>query len=255
MIFVILAIYNEEKSLQALVEDIRGALRKEDYKIIAVDDGSSDRSHHILLQLKKEDMIIAKHRVNLSIGAVFSTGFNIALKESKSNDDIVIVMESDQTSDSELLQQIVDEIRIKGKDVSIASRYIKGGGYINFPLTRRLYSFCANNILRRYFPIHKITDYTIFYRSYRIKVLRQIMELFGLYNFIHFRGFVSNSEILIKASCFTRKISEIPFLYNYGNKKGKSKLLIFSNILEYFYFIFSMKKIIASVKNLEFWHE
>lgn len=248
MIFVILAIYNEEKSLPVLIADIRDVLKKESYKIIAVDDGSSDLSHHILQKLKKDDIIIAKHRVNLSIGAVFSTGFNITLKESKSEDDIVVVMESDQTSDSELLTHIIDEIRYNGNDISIASRYINGGGYVRFPLLRRLYSICANNILRKYFPISGVSDYTIFYRSYRIKLLRQAMEFFGLYNFIHFRGFVSNSEILIKAACFTEKISEIPFLYNYGNKKGKSKLHIFNNIFEYLYFIFSMKKIIKLVQ-------
>lgn len=255
MIFVILAIYNEEKSLPMLVADIREVLKKESYKIIAVDDGSSDLSYQILQQLKKDDIIIAKHRMNLSIGAVFSTGFNITLKESKRDDDIVIVMESDQTSDLELLMHIIDEIRCKGNDICIASRYINGGGYVRFPLSRRIYSICANNILRKYFPIPGVSDYTIFYRSYRIKVLRQVMELFGLYEFIHFRGFVSNSEILIKASCFTKRISEIPFLYNYGNKKGKSKLHVFKNILEYLYFIFSIKKIIMSVQALELGYE
>lgn len=255
MIFVILAIYNEEKSLPALVREIRNVLSGEDYRIIAVDDGSSDLSHHILLQLKGEDMLIAKHRVNLSIGAVFSTGFNIALRESKSDDDIVVIMESDQTSDSDILMRIINEIRAEGKDIAIASRYVRGGGYVKFPLLRMVHSVSANNILRACFPINEVTDYTIFYRSYRVKVLRKVMEFFGLSNFIHFRGFVSNSEVLIKASCFTRKISEIPFLYNYGNKKGKSKLRIFNNTLEYLYFIYSMRKIINSVKALELEYE
>lgn len=250
MIFVILAIYNEEKSLAALVGDIRKALKKHEYKIIAVDDGSFDDSLAILHQLNNNnDIIIAPHKVNLCIGAVFSTGFNLALREAKSDSDIVITMESDQTSDIELMKYLIDEIRVNKKDISIASRYLRGGGYLKFPLLRKIYSVCANNILRKFFPIKGVTDYTIFYRSYSVRVLREVMDFFTQYNFIHFRGFVSNSEILIKAACFTDRISEIPFKYDYGYKKGKSKLRVFGNTLEYIYFIFSMRKIIKLIKH------
>lgn len=250
MVFIILAIYNEEKNIPQLVSDIRSALKKGEYKIIAVDDGSSDDSLRILRELKDDDIIIEHHKVNLSIGAVFSTGFNIALQQAKSDDDLVVVMESDQTSDVGLLKELIDTLSMKDRDICIASRYIKGGGYSNFPLIRRLYSILANNIMRYFFPIPGVRDYTIFYRCYRVKVLRDVMDFFGPYNFIHFRGFVSNSEILVKAACFTDKISEVPFFYNYGGKKGKSKLRICSNIFEYIYFIFSMRRIISSVRKV-----
>lgn len=248
MIFVILAIYNEEKSLPTLVSDIRSMFKRDEYKIIAVDDGSSDNSLAVLYQLKGDDIIIVPHKVNLCIGAVFSTGFNTALRESRSDDDIVIIMESDQTSDVDLMKHLIDKIRVDKNDIAIASRYIKNGGYYNFPLLRRLYSIAANNVLRKFFPIEGVTDYTIFYRSYSIKVLREVMDFFTQYNFIRFRGFVSNSEILIKAACFTKNISEVPFKYDYGNKEGKSTLRIFGCILEYVYFIFSMRNIIRQVQ-------
>lgn len=247
MIFIILAIYNEEKSIKKLVGDIRVALENEEYKIIAVDDGSHDRSLSLLKEINDSDIIIARHKVNLSIGAVFSTGFSIALQEARSGNDVVVMMESDQTSDIKLLRSLIDEIRSKGQDIAIASRYIKCGGYLNFPLMRRAYSILANNMLRRFFPIDNVSDYTIFYRSYKVAVLRKVTDFFGPYNFIQFRGFVSNSEILIKAACFTKGISEIPFRYDYGNKKGKSKLSILSNILEYIGFVISMRKTVALV--------
>lgn len=251
MVLVILAIYNEERSIPRLISDIRGILKDGEYKIIAVDDGSSDNSLRILKELEGEDIIIARHKVNLSIGAVFSTGFNIALQAAKSDNDIVVLMESDQTSDADLLMHLIDEIRVNGYDIAIASRYIRDGGYINFPFLRKIYSLLANNILRTFFPIRNVTDYTIFYRSYRVGTLRKVMDFFGSYNFIHFRGFVSNSEILIKASCFTDRITEIPFRYDYGKKEGKSKLSVFNNIIEYFYFILSMRKIHDSLLRMK----
>lgn len=244
MVFIILTIYNEEKSIPTLIKDIRRFMKKGEYKIIAVDDGSYDNSLRLLQELSDEDIIIKNHKINLSIGAVFLTGFNAALDESKNNDDIVILMESDQTSEPRLLKRLIDKISIEGYDIAIASRFAKGGGYINFPLNRKIYSYFANFILRLFFPISKIRDYTIFYRSYRVGILREISNFFGLYNFIQCRSFVSNSELLIKAALFTDKITEIPYIYNYGNKKGKSKLHPIRNILEYIYFIFyNMRKL------------
>jgi len=243
MIYIILAIYNEERALPHLIGDIRKLFHREPYKIVAVDDGSSDRSLEILKSLSGEDIIIAPHQINLSIGAVFLTGFNTALNDSKHGNDVIVLMESDQTSDVNLLGHLINEIRVKGNDIAIASRYIQEGGYVNFPLARKLYSVCANNIMRKFFPIPGVKDYTIFYRAYRSGLLKQVRDFFGPYSLIQFRRFVSNSELLIKAAYFTDKIVEVPFLYNYGNKKSKSKLMPFKNICEYFYFIVSMKNI------------
>lgn len=247
MLYIILTIYNEERSLPVLIGDIRRFLKKGDYKIIAVDDGSYDNSLKVLNDLMDNDIVIVKHKINFSIGAVFLTGFNKALEESKNDDDVIILMESDQTSDIRLLKMLISEIRDKGRDIAIASRYIKGGGYVNFPPLRKIYSVVSNRLMRHYFPIAGIKDYTIFYRSYRVKVLRDMVSFFGPYSFIQSRGFVSNSELLIKAGFFTGKVSEIPFMYDYGNKEGKSKIRPLSTILEYIQFIVHMKRIKAKV--------
>lgn len=251
MIILILAIYNEEGSIPRLIGDIREFLKKDDYKIIAVDDGSSDNSPNLLRQLKGQDIVIVHHKINLSIGAVFLTGFNAALDISKSDDDVIVMMESDQTSDPKFLKSLIDEVRYRGKDISIASRFIEGGGYVNFPFLRKIYSVLSNYILKNFFPIPGVNDYTIFYRSYRAKVLKDIRNFFSAYNLIQSRGFVSNSELLIKTSCFTKSFSEIPFMYDYGNKKGKSKMHILSNVFEYIYFIYSVRKTLDLIKQYQ----
>lgn len=241
MVYIILAIYNEERAIPSLVSDIRSVMKKGEYKIIAVDDGSSDDSLKILQELMDNDIIITPHKINLSIGAVFLTGFNKALEESKNDDDVIILMESDQTSDTELLKHLIDEIRCNGHDIAIASRFIKGGCYVNFPFLRKIYSVFANYLLSYFFPITGVKDYTIFYRSYRVGLLKKVRDFFGPYSFIQFRRFVSNSELLIKCSYFTKNFIEIPFSYDYSNKKGKSKLMPLQNIFEYIHFIFFMR--------------
>ena len=49
---------------------------------------------------------------------------------------------------------------------------------------------------------------------------------------IRSKDFAANAELLVKASLLDARINEIPYRYDYGNKKGKSKLPIFSTFVE-----------------------
>ena len=73
---------------------------------------------------------------------------------------------------------------------------------------------------------------------------------FGKFGLLQSKGFVANAELLVKASLFSDKFSEIPYIYNYKKKLGKSKLNILRTINEYFVFIFYMRRIIHKVETL-----
>jgi dolichol-phosphate mannosyltransferase len=170
------------------------------------------------------------------------------LSDSKNNDDIMIIMESDQTSEINLVKPLVSKIRDEGNDIVIASRYIKGGGYANFPFLRRVFSLVANKLMQFYFPLINVRDYTIFFRAYRTGVLREAVKYFGQFGLIQSRSFCANAELLIKLSLFTKRINEIPFIYNYAKKGGGSKIRIFSTVLEYFSLILYLKAVFKKVK-------
>lgn len=249
MIYFVLPIYNEENNIQRLILDLRKLMQSKECKIIAVNDGSSDSSLEILYSLRDENLIIESSLINMNIGAVFSTAIQRVLSESKDNNDIMIILESDKTSDISLVDKLLTEIKEKGKDVVIASRYQKGGGYKNFPLHRYVFSWCANFFLRKLFPINSgVRDYTIFLRAYRVDVFRPLIEYFSPFGIIQTQGFIANSELLIKISLFTKRISEVPFVYDYGRKIGKSKMNILRTINEYFVFAFYMKEITRKMK-------
>jgi len=81
---VILPVYNEEVALKPVVRGIADFLQKnsefERYEIIAVEDGSSDRSGDILREMEKEIFClrVLYHEYNLGYGAALSSGFKIA---------------------------------------------------------------------------------------------------------------------------------------------------------------------------------
>ena len=251
MVYLITPVYNEEKNIRNFIESIRNVLVDYNYRIIAVNDGSQDSSLKILNEMNNGDIEIKTHKINMNIGAAFSTGINHVLKDCR-EDDVIMIVESDQTSDPKLFSQMINAIAVDKKDICIGSRYIGNGKYVNFPLARLVYSRIVNNMLRILMPVKNVTDYTIFFRSYRAKILMKLVDTFGPYSFIQSKGFTANAEILIKSGQFTEEIVEIPFIYNYGEKQGKSKLSVIKTILEYFHFVFEMKTVIKKLKKSNF---
>ena len=168
MIYFVFPVFNEEKSLYDFVTGLRKLMCGQEYQMIAVDDGSTDKSLDILKALKGDDLIVDTSIINMNVGAVFSVGINLVLSNAN-DDDIMIVLESDQTSDIELVKRLVDEIQGTGNDIAIASRYKDDGKYLNFSFVRKMLSFYANFLMRLCFPIKDVYDYTIFFRAYRIE--------------------------------------------------------------------------------------
>jgi len=250
MIYFVLPIYNEENNVKVIVPEIRRCMAGEEYKIVAINDGSSDGSLQLLKDLKAKDLLIDGSLINMNIGAAFSLAIDRITRDSQDENDVVVILESDQTSNIELVHDLISEIRDKGQDIVIASRYLKGGGYQNFPLPRLIYSWCANALLRFFFPIPKATDYTIFLRGYRVSAFYPVLDKLTSHAFLQSHGFVANSELLVKLTVFTDKVSEIPFIYDYGRKVGKSKMNVFRTIHEYFTFIQYMKYIVNQLRKL-----
>ncbi|MFC1593824.1 glycosyltransferase [Candidatus Omnitrophota bacterium] len=243
MIYFLLPIYNEAQNIPELIEEIRKLALGQKCKIVAVNDGSNDNSLALLNELRDHDLIIESTPLNMNVGAVFSAGLSKIASDSKDENDTVIIIEADQTSSLDTVNDLLYEMHEKNKDIVIASRYQKGGGYTRFPLTRKMFSQNANSLLRKCFPIEGVLDYTIFFRAYRIGIIQEAMKCFGAFGLIQSKGFAANAELLIKLSLFTNKISEVPFIYDYGKKKGKSKIKVLGTINETFVLIGYLKEI------------
>ena len=248
MIYILLPVFNEEDHIKELLEEIRNALSDEIFKVIVVDDGSIDRTLDIATKLEFPEIQFISHNINLSIGAVYQTGITNIIREAEDH-DIMVIMEADLTSPPHMIKTIKETLVDQNLDIVIASRYNDEGGYKNFPIIRTVCSLSANYLMRIFFPIKNVRDYTIFFRGYRIALLKKVFSYLGEHNCLQTRGFVSNAELLIKCSLFTENIGEIPFTYNYIVKKNPSKLGILRTAIEYFSFIFYMKEVIKKVRS------
>ena len=111
-----------------------------------------------------------------------------------------------------------------------------GAGY------RGCLSTIASWILRFSIKIPNITDYTIFYRAYKMNVLRKGFDTFKE-NFISGAGFSCMANMLINTITANPgiKIAEVPLTLRYDLKEGGSGIQLFRTALGYFKIIKSQR--------------
>ena len=68
-------------------------------------------------------------------------------------------------------------------------------------------------------------------------------EQFGVHGIIQSSTFFSNVELLVKISFLSDQFIEIPAIYDYGKKKGASKMRLFATLMEYFKMIRILRQI------------
>jgi dolichol-phosphate mannosyltransferase len=226
--FIVLPCYNEENNIEQLILRIDKVLSTFfSYQIIAVDDGSIDKTGMILNKLSKRYPItLITHTTNLGLSAALQDGLNMALQQA-SDEDVIITMDADNTHDPQYIIKMMDYINKDGADVVIASRYISDGRQINVPLYRVILSRCTNLFLRLITGI-PANDITSGYRAFKALTIKKVAnQLKG--DFVTSKGFEVAVEILAKIYWYggnNIKIIEMPFVLDYSVKKGKSKLKI-----------------------------
>ncbi len=62
---IIIPVYNEEKSVLRTIEQIQNVMNNENIsgEIIAIDDGSTDRSRGILREIEKMNILVLGHKL------------------------------------------------------------------------------------------------------------------------------------------------------------------------------------------------
>lgn len=201
------------------------------YRVLVVNDGSTDgtvtaaQSYSGNIPLELLD-----HGVNKGLGQAITTGLRRAV-ELASDDDIVVTMDADNTHDPALIGEMAKAVR-QGLDLVVASRYAPGGGEIGLSWLRHVFSRGASLLLRLFFPIPGVRDYTCGYRAYRGAILKRA---FATYQdrFIEESGFTCMAEILIKLRRLAVRAGETPLVLRYDLKSGATKMKVTRTIGRY----------------------
>lgn len=227
MIYILIPTYNDSENFQALFQNIKKSLPNRRFKIIIVNDGSTDNTEEILKKLsKKYPTLPIGYKENQGPGFAFKYGFNYLIPKLK-NQDLVITMESDNTADFKVIEKML--AKIKKFDVISASPLRKGGKLVGMDFSRVILSYVAGLLDILVFRISGVRTYSSFFRIYRASILKKFKSKYRD-NFITENGFTSVLEILIKLSKLNARIAEVPAIIDWTNRKGKSKMKIAKTI-------------------------
>ncbi len=172
---IILPVYNEEQNIDPVFLELFGALDKRyEYEVVAVDDGSQDRSLEKLKQIAAEHpqvKILAFSR-NFGQTAAMSAGF------AKASGDIVIPMDADLQNDPGDIPMFVSKIE-EGYDVVSGWRKNRQDRL----WSRRIPSQIANYVISKITGI-ELHDYGCTLKAYRKGIIRNIRLYGEMHRFI-----------------------------------------------------------------------
>lgn len=225
-VFVVLPAFNEALRIEKLLHHIDEAMVESSfpYRVIVVDDGSTDATASIVRQCAgRMPIVLERHAVNLGLGKTIHDGLLTATGLADER-DIIITMDADDTHTPGIILRMVRMIT-EGYDVVIASRYRRESLTIGVPAARRFLSFAASLLMRALFPIRGVRDYTCGYRAYRAQVIKKAVELYGR-DFLDQDGFQCMVDILLKLRNMHLIFGEVPFILRYDFKEGGTKMKI-----------------------------
>jgi dolichol-phosphate mannosyltransferase len=227
MIWIVLPAYNEEASLPKLLPKIDGTMRELgfDYRIVVVDDGSSDRTAAILEQCGKSlPLEVVTHPLNRGLGETERDGFEFVAARC-GPDDLIVRVEGDDTHDPQYIVKLIAKLN-EGFDVANTSRFQPGGAQFGVSAYRAFISRCANVFMSVVFPIPNVRDFSCGFRAYRAQVVSDAVAVFGN-DFVQLRGlgFTSTLEMVVKLHLLGCRCAEIPFVLRYDQKESSSKMV------------------------------
>jgi dolichol-phosphate mannosyltransferase len=167
LLSVVIPARDEEGCIASTLEHLHLELRlhKIPHEIIVVDDGSSDRTGVIVAALSKS---IPEARL-VTNGPMHGFGRAVAYGLQRATGDALVIMMADESDDCRDVVRYWNALN-EGCDAVFGSRFMKGGGVIDYPRLKLCINRMANLFIRLLFGI-SLNDTTNAFKAYRRTVI------------------------------------------------------------------------------------
>ena len=232
MITIIIPCFNEENTLETLVDKILDQ-REFKKKIIIVDDNSSDRSISIIKKIYKEKKVdqVIFHEKNLGKGACIKSAQNFV------EGDYVIIQDADLEYDPGDYKFLLKKIIHENLKVVYGSRVLKlenNKKIQNFSHKVRIYGNYYLTKISNILNNQKLTDAHTCYKMFETNLFKKIK--------LNEDGFSFCPEITTKISLLNIPIREVPINYHGRTYEDGKKIVAIDGlkavltIIKYRYF-------------------
>ncbi|TFG01498.1 MAG: glycosyltransferase family 2 protein [Promethearchaeota archaeon] len=220
LISVILPLFNEEKTIKKVLENLPHHSLIE---VIVIDDSSEDNSLEEIRKAKSPRKIkIIKHSKNKGYGGAILSGIKNSLGK------IIVTMDTDGQHSSDDIFNLIKPILEEDVDLTIGSRYL-GKYFYKLPIVTRLGEIIIEKVIQIFFGI-KIMNNQNGFRAFN----SQINHIFEN---MTYRGYAFCTETILKANLNGYKIKECPIKV-YDREYGYSKIVVRQLAIRIFMCIF-----------------
>jgi dolichol-phosphate mannosyltransferase len=211
---VVIPTYNERDNIEQLIPAILNVDNR--IHILIIDDASPDDTAGTVLKLKDsgygERLFLQSRTGKLGLGSAYIHGFNWGLTNGY---DFLIEMDADWSHPPRYLAKMLELAR--KVDFVIGSRYIAGGGTLNWGIGRQLLSRFGSLYSRLVLGM-RIADFTGGFNGWASRVLNSI----GI-NTLRSNGYSFQIELKYRACRRGFKYVEFPILFD-ERRAGESKM-------------------------------
>lgn len=212
---VIIPTYNEKENIASIVKAVFEL--NQDYHVLVIDDGSPDGTASIVRSLQQEfpgQLFLEERTGKLGLGTAYIHGFRWSLNKGYR---YIFEMDADFSHNPNDLERLYEACRSGNADVAIGSRYVKGGGTINWPWDRIFLSRGGSLYTRiiTWIPVHDTTAGFVCYK-------REVLEAMNL-DAITFLGYAFQIEMKFASWKLGFRIREVPIIFE-DRKYGSSKM-------------------------------
>jgi dolichol-phosphate mannosyltransferase len=209
---VVIPTYNESENISALIPQVLELPR---FRVLVVDDNSPDGTAEVVGALADQEPRVGllSRPGKQGLGTAYIAGFRRALAEGA---EFVCEMDADFSHNPSYLPALLAAAETR-YDLVLGSRYISGGGTVNWGALRQFISRGGNMYARAILGL-PVMDATGGFRCYR----RRVLEAIDL-DAIHSNGYSFQIELVYRALRAGFQIGEVPIVFP-DRRVGQSKM-------------------------------
>jgi len=212
---VIIPTYNEKENIEKMLNKVFSLSYP--FHVLIIDDGSPDGTAAIVKKHQeqhKDALHLIERTGKLGLGTAYIKGFEWAIANQY---EYIMEMDCDFSHNPDDLIRLLDACKKDGADMSVGSRYVKGGAVKNWPADRVLISRGASLYVRliTWMGVHDTTAGFVCYK-------RKVLETIDLSK-IRFIGYAFQIEMKFATKKLGFTIKEVPILF-VDRLEGVSKM-------------------------------